>query len=98
MYTVSHTVIMCTPACLQVLKTTLDLLMGTFESQRKEDRSTVDLVTHSEGFFIFIFLAVCTGLLSSREHVHVSTVEELDPAWEGSRRANQDLAGRKKKM
>lgn len=68
-------------ACLQVLKTTLDLLLGTFESQRKEDNSTVDLVTHSEGFVFFVFfLAVCTGLLSSREHVHVSTAEELDPA------------------
>lgn len=95
MYTVSHTVIMCTPACLQVLKTTLDLPMRTFESQIKEDNSTVDIVTHGEGccffFFSFFLLAVCTGLLSSGERVHVSAAEELDPAQEGSRRTNQDL-------
>lgn len=84
MYTVSHTVIMCVPACLQVLKTTLDSLLGTCESQRKGDNSNVDLVTHNEAFLsIFFFWAVCTGLLSRRAHVHVSTAEEQDPAQDG---------------
>lgn len=55
MYTVSNTAIMCVPACLQVLKTTLDLLLGTCESQRKGDNSNVDLVTHSEAFLFFFF-------------------------------------------
>lgn len=84
MYTVSHTVIMCVPACLQVLKTTLDSLLGTCESQRKGDNSNVDLVTHSEAFLSFFFFwAVCTGLLSWRAHVRVSTAEEQDPAQDG---------------
>lgn len=80
MYTVSHTVIMCVPAHFQVLKTTLDLLLGTCESQRKRDNPNVDLVTHSEAFLSFFFELFALGW---RAHVRVSTAKEQDPAQDG---------------
>lgn len=64
MYSASYTVIMCAPACLQVLKTTLDLLLR----ERKEDKSTVDLVTHSEGSFGCLHWAVKLRTTCPCEH------------------------------